>query len=645
MTVLAATAANTAHGAFEDVGTGARAPGMGNAFTAVADDAYAVYYNPAGLALLERPQIAAAYSRLHLGLSDGSELGLSQFTYGGPLRQGRWGGLGFGWNRLSLSGLYTEQTLHLAWGQRVYQRPGRRLLVGGAAKFLSHSFEPVPEASNAMDKSVATGTPDPLLSGSRSRTAIDMDFGLIYQFAKNLSAGLSARHLLRPDVSFGGGDKLPLNLRGGLAYRALWLNLAGELHLDRSASGAMDRDIVLAAERFFPSLDRGTFGLRGALAVGARDFRQISTGLSYRISKVGFDYAFLMPLGTVKGTIGTHRMSMTFHFGGPTPEEELQASVLDQLQRLRESGRGVDVYEIETSVRPRDLDDPALAEVRRLVEAGQYRKALGMLADLARQTPSDKGLQRLHRRLDVAAGFFPELPSPEKAWEKMTAWSVMSILQGQDSRAVLQASYALSLRPEDVRLDRYLARLEETTQVKGLRLPPDSPRNMIEELFYRSEIAFSKGDYGRVLDLANDVLVLDPENPTALSRAGSIYYLLKQYEKAEASWRQALARETNPKERAALEHHLKSVRSRLGLSELSAAPADAAAPQADAPALAPVDSKAVEGLYQKGVEHFARGEHLQAASAFLKILQIDPDNAQAQKALERIKRHYPRAVP
>lgn len=42
-------------------GLGARAMGMGGAYTAVADDAYAVYYNPAGLAQLREHQLQVDY--------------------------------------------------------------------------------------------------------------------------------------------------------------------------------------------------------------------------------------------------------------------------------------------------------------------------------------------------------------------------------------------------------------------------------------------------------------------------------------------------------------------------------------------------------------------------------------------------------
>src|SRR5579859_1073835 len=54
--VLALAAAAPARAAYDDLGTSARVSGMSNAFTAVADDAYSIYYNPAGLATLDRPE-------------------------------------------------------------------------------------------------------------------------------------------------------------------------------------------------------------------------------------------------------------------------------------------------------------------------------------------------------------------------------------------------------------------------------------------------------------------------------------------------------------------------------------------------------------------------------------------------------------
>lgn len=64
-----------------DVGMGARALGMGGAFVAVADDANAIYYNPAGLALIEGHNATSMYSTL-LGAGNYLGIGYAQKNVG-----------------------------------------------------------------------------------------------------------------------------------------------------------------------------------------------------------------------------------------------------------------------------------------------------------------------------------------------------------------------------------------------------------------------------------------------------------------------------------------------------------------------------------------------------------------------------------
>jgi hypothetical protein len=45
------------------MGAGARAAALGDAYTAVADDAYATVWNPAGFARLPRPEMAATHTQ------------------------------------------------------------------------------------------------------------------------------------------------------------------------------------------------------------------------------------------------------------------------------------------------------------------------------------------------------------------------------------------------------------------------------------------------------------------------------------------------------------------------------------------------------------------------------------------------------
>jgi len=89
--VLGSQRAGTAMGAFLKIGVGSRAVAMGGAFVAVANDASALYWNPAGITQIEQNQISFAHTEWvldiqheYLGyvhkLSPTSRLGLSVLT-------------------------------------------------------------------------------------------------------------------------------------------------------------------------------------------------------------------------------------------------------------------------------------------------------------------------------------------------------------------------------------------------------------------------------------------------------------------------------------------------------------------------------------------------------------------------------------
>ncbi|MBI4061406.1 MAG: PorV/PorQ family protein [Elusimicrobia bacterium] len=78
--VPAARAAETA--SFLDIGVGARAIGMGGAYTALADDASAVYWNPAGLSRVEKRELSVSHAELGLGTRE------DFFAYAHPTGRG-----------------------------------------------------------------------------------------------------------------------------------------------------------------------------------------------------------------------------------------------------------------------------------------------------------------------------------------------------------------------------------------------------------------------------------------------------------------------------------------------------------------------------------------------------------------------------
>ncbi len=82
-TALAAPAENPVGTAvIFDIGMGARALGMGGAFVAIADDANAIYYNPAGLTYVEGRDVTSLYSSL-LGAGNYLGAGYAQKNLGG----------------------------------------------------------------------------------------------------------------------------------------------------------------------------------------------------------------------------------------------------------------------------------------------------------------------------------------------------------------------------------------------------------------------------------------------------------------------------------------------------------------------------------------------------------------------------------
>jgi|CXWL01.1.fsa_nt_gi tetratricopeptide (TPR) repeat protein len=676
--LLALAAAMPARAAFDELGVGARAPGMGDAFTALADDAYAPYYNPAGLAQIDRGQLSAAYSRLYVGLGDGSDIGSSQIYYAMPLSRGKKNRtLGFGLNRLSLSSLYVEQTLTGAFGMKVLEREsGSQLMVGLSAKYLTRSFTAPAEAENACAGLSCNQGADPVLSGPKSKSTYDADLGFLYRLPKKFQIGLSVQHLMAPNVAFSGSDKLERSINLGLAYKSLWMSLLGEIRTKKTSSGASGRDYVFAAERYYPTLDYGQFGLRGSLGMGSDEWRQMTFGASYRVNKIQTDYAYMLPVGAVKGNSGTHRVSLSFHFGAPTGEEEISRDLLEQAKRLREHGPEYG-YEYSQELKPQDLSDPRLAEVRTLIEDRKYRLAQKALSDYALKQPLSAKLLRLSNRLTLVAYFHAELPAPQDKYDTNLVASLRSFLYGDDRLSLLHGAYAFSMKPEDARTEHLLAEIEKAVGLKADRLPPDHPRSFIDEMLYRQEFANTRGDAGRVESLLKDVLTLEPENPTALERLGSLRFMAGRYIEANQAWEAALKLETREKELVSLREYLKVSNDRLSGKKLpgdfsptvpaAPEPEPVAEPEVDAstaaatepaakaaprpapkprPIVAPPiqarpivptgDTRDVQALYQKGVEHYARGEYLQASAMFLQILQIDPNNEQARKALERI---------
>lgn len=163
-------------------------------------------------------------------------------------------------------------------------------------------------------------------------------------------------------------------------------------------------------------------------------------------------------------------------------------------------------------------------------------------------------------------------------------------------------------------------------------MPDDMPA-----LLSAIEAAYKRGDYDRGLALVKRALELPSTDVSTYDRIGSVYYVLGRYGEALTFWSRALPLERDAGRRDALRRSIAVTRRSLGLPDEPAPAAPPAAAPPPAPSAPKADPRESARLYKRGVKFYAEGEYLQATDAFLRALDADAGNAEARKALERLR--------
>ncbi|MDO8734061.1 MAG: hypothetical protein Q7K21_02755, partial [Elusimicrobiota bacterium] len=296
------------YGAFDELNIGARPQGLGGAFSAISDDANALFYNPAGISNLKKAELTSNYGRLFIGLDDNSSIGSSFIGYAQPTE--KYGTPGISWYNLSLGGLYDETAISLSYAYPF----GKYMSAGVSVKNLSRKFGSDPagytETAITPDAQVRNEngkTGDPVFDNGKKSSALTGDVGLFYSYSKNISLGISAKNITKPDIGLTNTDKLSAVYRGGVAYKA-----SDYLFSFETVSKDDDINILTGAEKWF---SQKNIAVRGGLSLGSRRWRTISIGSSVRFDNFSFDYAFLWPLSGIKDTLGTHKIALNIKFG------------------------------------------------------------------------------------------------------------------------------------------------------------------------------------------------------------------------------------------------------------------------------------------------------------------------------------------
>ncbi len=285
----------------QNVGSGARAQGLGNSFVAVADNADAVFANPAGLGQVSQRQ--ASYtnvSLLYAGI-EGDDLGQHVVSYAQPL--GDKMGLGLGYERIG-SSLMSENGAFVSLSYQVE----RRLQVGLSAKYLFWSVGAIPDDD---------GRADPL--SNQSAGNVGLDLGLLWQSpVQGAQVGVLLKNINQPNVAFGevAGDAdagaLPMDVHVGVGYRLSSQSLLSIQYVRRDLTGeGSDDGLVVGGET---QLVEGLLLRAGGRRLLSEDAGGgLNAGLGYQWNQLVFDYAYDIGLDLTE-TNGAHRFSFAYEF-------------------------------------------------------------------------------------------------------------------------------------------------------------------------------------------------------------------------------------------------------------------------------------------------------------------------------------------
>jgi hypothetical protein len=277
-----------------NVPVGGQAEALAGAFSAVADDASFIDYNPAGSSRLERTNLSFFHNNWIADTKvEGAYFGMKEKDFGF--------GAGTKW-------IFTPFTEYNMWGERVakgYYAEGV-VAANGSINFfpgyyftglslgvnVKAAFRIVPDYTGAdNDQSNNSANEDQVIDGSgasQSAMALMADVGLLTRFNflkaynardKNFSLALVIRNLGTPDITFGLlEDPLPTVAVAALSYKPL-----RPLLIAVDFCQPMNLWSVKESEKFYIS-----FGIQGSIA----DFLALRTG-------------FMLKAGSSRFTLGT----------------------------------------------------------------------------------------------------------------------------------------------------------------------------------------------------------------------------------------------------------------------------------------------------------------------------------------------------
>lgn len=276
---------------FDNVDISPRARGMGDAAVAVADDAFAAYFNPAGLAGVSGTTLGNSYVKPY-GLSFNEQMYLGGVIPGAP----RIGNFGFGIRRFAVTyedvDLLTETTYTLAHGIRLYEDLHSKIDVGTALNFYSLEFGSTVGVDDDPGSVIDPG----------SDTVGGLDVGLMVTLHERTRLGVMVKNLNNPQIGED-HEELTSRLHGGVAY----------LPYDGVTTTFEFENTIDGETQYHMGVEFAVLGdlhLRGGVMTNPS---KMTGGFGYAYQGFMINYGYSSGGGELEST---HQFGMTFAWGG-----------------------------------------------------------------------------------------------------------------------------------------------------------------------------------------------------------------------------------------------------------------------------------------------------------------------------------------
>lgn len=601
---------------FMETGVGARAQALGRAFTGLANDGSAVFWNPAGLDFLQQPNFVAYHSTL----VEGTFFNFAAVTY--PFLE--FGSVGVGMARIGVNGIplnnewtnlaqgeYSEQEYYIAYGKRL---PFWNLSLGTTFKMVNVNASEL----NANDAPV-----------SKSGFSSGLDIALMWKpdfenaIVRNMSFGFNYQNVVAPSVklsTFSYND--PRNLRFGIAKE---IYFGGDqlkrltILADVSKGSRSGIEYMAGMEYSFN---------RFLIARGGFDAGRMTVGMGTEFTQFQrFQVDYSVNLGSQYGT-ALHRLSLTMNFGKTIEERQNIARALraDQDQKM--------IAQNQEAVKIRAIKEHSTLGAEYLKD-GKLIPALVELEQVVSLDPNNANAKSL---LDTVRFRMDKQLSDRLA---DTATSVREMTVSQQQNKFVEDHYRKGYQL--VQKGDYIAALSEfQTALERSPNNPDIQRSLnetrglldkrIASIIAKARSNAAGNNFSEALKLLSEARSLDPTNQqiqreidTELkrisnrlsflesTRSGLDAYQKGDYQAAMEAFEAALL--VDPQNPTVKEYHKKSiVRAFATFKNL----------EGD-----------VEKTYLQGVDLYVEGKYEQAIAIWQRILEKDPLNKRVLKAIDK----------